>query len=362
MKKLTSKLKRNKPAKKPERITNATVAEHRERILAGARKFAYPIQYTRQQLVLIATGIGLAVVLLFVAFSWYQLYRAQTTGQFFYRITQLVPLPVAKVDDELVRYSDYLLEYRSNETYLTTVENIDKNSKEDGVQEQFDYIRVQAMQNAVANTYAQKIANERGIEITDDQVTAAIDRTRRVNSSQEISEAAYNRTLEQYYGQSPEEGRYVMKQSLLRQEVSYAIDERAQRVADAVEKRISAANGDSAVDFEKLAADMQGEYAEVQQATSGWVRENNPDGGIAAAAAALDKGQVAGPIKPVNGDGYYFVQLIDRNQNGEINYAQIKVPLLVFAEQVAALQQDGKIEHYITMPDIQPQLQSDDEN
>ena len=51
MKKLRRK-KRSAEAEQPSRITNETVAEHRERILAGGRRFKYPVQYARHRLVI----------------------------------------------------------------------------------------------------------------------------------------------------------------------------------------------------------------------------------------------------------------------------------------------------------------------
>ena len=47
--KLSIKRKNKKQAKVPPRITNETVAEHREQIIAGGRKFKYPIQYARHR-------------------------------------------------------------------------------------------------------------------------------------------------------------------------------------------------------------------------------------------------------------------------------------------------------------------------
>ena len=359
MKKITSKLKRKKTVQKPERITNATVAEHRERILSGASRFRYPVQYTRQQLVLIAAGIGVAVLVLFVAFSWWQLYRAQTTSQFFYRVTRLIPLPVAQVDGETVRYGDYLLNYKSSETYLSTVENVDKDSKDAGAKAQFDYMKSQAMRNAVVDTYAAKLARENNISISGEQVDQAIQRLRQTTSPQgEMSQEAYDRSLEQLYGLSPDESRYNVEKSLLRQDVAYAIDDEAKKVSDDVEARIKKADKP---DFEKLGASLKEKYPEVQVLTSGWVKQSNPDGGIAAAAAKLEKGKVVGPIKPFSGDGYYFIQLIDRNKSDDINYAQIKVPLLEFNKRVERLQADGKVHHYISVPDVRPQVEATDE-
>ena len=43
--------KKKEAEKLPTRITNDTVAEHREKVLAGGRKLKYPLQYTRRKLV-----------------------------------------------------------------------------------------------------------------------------------------------------------------------------------------------------------------------------------------------------------------------------------------------------------------------
>ncbi len=46
------KRRQNQATSKPEHITNETVSEYRERILAGGRKFKYPVQYARHRLVI----------------------------------------------------------------------------------------------------------------------------------------------------------------------------------------------------------------------------------------------------------------------------------------------------------------------
>jgi parvulin-like peptidyl-prolyl isomerase len=51
MKKLPFKRRKEAQKAAPARITNETVAEHRERILAGGRRFKYPMQYARHKLV-----------------------------------------------------------------------------------------------------------------------------------------------------------------------------------------------------------------------------------------------------------------------------------------------------------------------
>src|SRR3979411_3287894 len=86
------------------RITNETVAEHRERILAGGRKFKYPHHYPKHPIVLITLGIVLLSAASFFGFAFWQLYGAQNTGDFIYRFTQVLPAPVAKIDNRTVLY------------------------------------------------------------------------------------------------------------------------------------------------------------------------------------------------------------------------------------------------------------------
>lgn len=69
---MIKKLAKRKRTKKelPVRITNDTVAEHRERVLAGGRRHKYPVQYTKHRLVwntiIISTfGLILAGVLVY---------------------------------------------------------------------------------------------------------------------------------------------------------------------------------------------------------------------------------------------------------------------------------------------------------
>ena len=100
------------------RITNETVAEHRESVLAGGRRFKYPMQYSRHRLIFNAIAISVVALVVLIVVIWWQLYPSQNTTTFFYRITRVLPIPVAIVDGEQVRYSDYLVGFRSQEHYL----------------------------------------------------------------------------------------------------------------------------------------------------------------------------------------------------------------------------------------------------
>ena len=124
IKRLGRKQKEEKEA--PSRITNETVAEHRERILAGGRKFKYPVQYARHRLVINAILVTLAALVLLAVIGWWQLYLVQNSSAFMYRITRILPVPVASVDGEYVPYRDYLVQYRGSEYYLSKYGEVKK--------------------------------------------------------------------------------------------------------------------------------------------------------------------------------------------------------------------------------------------
>jgi len=78
------------------------------------------------------------------------------------------------------------------------------------------------------------------------------------------------------------------------------------------------------------------------------VPKNNQDGGLTIEASKLGKAQVSSVVKPVSGDGYYFIRLIDINDT-QVNYEYIKVPLNKFTDDLNALIKDNKVNIYISV-------------
>lgn len=78
-----------------------------------------------------------------------------------------------------------------------------------------------------------------------------------------------------------------MKKSLLRNAVSYQVDDAAKRVATDIENILKK---DSATPFDAIVEQQNKRAADsVQVATTGWVKKTSPDGGITEAAAKLEK-------------------------------------------------------------------------
>jgi rRNA maturation endonuclease Nob1 len=344
MKKLRFK-RRNKAAEQapPARITNETVAEHRERILAGGRRFKYPMQYARHRLVFNTIIIVVAALLVLVGLGWQQLYLAQNTSNFFYRVTRVLPLPVAAVDGQPVKYSDYLMYYSGSAHYLSQSEQVNLQS-EDG-KRQVDFIKRKSLDDAELDAYAAKLAKQLNVSVTQKEIDQVISEARETVNGR-ISQETYDASTLSVLGWTPEENHHVIRNNLTRLAVAYAIDTKAKKQADKAGELVKASDAD----FDKIAAELGGDgAAKVTTGVSGLVPLTNRDGGLSNAAMKLEKGQTSGLIKTATVDGYYFIKLLEKTDTS-LNYAYIRIPLTMFNDQFAALKKDGKIAEYISVP------------
>lgn len=333
--------------KKPEpsgRITTETIAEHRERVLAGGRRFKYPLQYARHRLVFNTIIIAVAVLIALTVLIWVQLYKAQNSSDFMYRITRLVPLPVASVDGQPVLYSDYLMRFRSSIHYKQEKEQISLKT-EDG-QRQADRIKREEMDNVIADAYASKVAKEQGITVSDSELQLFL-KQQRTSPSGEVSESTYNAVILDYYGWGPDEYEHAMYNKLLLQKVAYAVDADAKKAADTVVAQVKAGN----TNLKAVADSINKTKTIANFGNSGLVPKDNQDGGLSSAAAALKKGEVSAIVMPSTGDGYYIIKLLDTSES-QVNYDYIHIPLTAFTSTLADLKKADKIHEYITIPTV----------
>jgi len=338
VKKILNKVLRKKKTEESQstRITTNTVAEHRERILAGGRRFKYPVQYARHKLVFNTIIISIAAILIFGLIGWQQLYVAQNTSNFMYRVTTVIPVSVASVDGQAVRYSNYLRMYRSAAHYLENKEQVDLES-EDG-RRQTDYIKRQSMDEVVADAYAVKLADEMDISVSQEEIDSVLLEQRQTEEG-EISAQTHDAVILDYYGWSTQEYRDTIKNKLLRQKVAYEVDEKASELVESIRGRI-----DSGTNLEKLSGADRYEGEPVSSGGSGWVPRSNQDSGLAKAAIALEKkGAVSESFKPSNGDGYYFIKLVDINDT-QVKYEYIKVELTEFDSSLESAHKEYHID------------------
>lgn len=328
-----------KRKKTATRITDGNIDEKREEVLARGKKFKYPFQYAKHKLIVNTVLIGVSAVLLAVFLGWLELYKFQDTGDVVYRLTRVLPVPVAEVDGEKVRYSDYLMLYRSSVAAIESQQGILSNSEED--QQMKAQYKVEAMDRAVSYSYALKLARELDIEVPDEMVNELMVEHRTVDGV-ERSEEAFAGIIKDNFGLSLDEYRRMLYLSLVEKEVSVSLDEEAL----ALKLEIESILGNGSDDLAGI-ADSLGENV-VYSETGGMVEEMNLDGGRASVAAELELGEVSEGFVSKNGDGYYFVKLLDK-ADGQVNYASLWVPFSAFDKKLAEVEEEGKVKVYIEL-------------
>lgn len=341
---IIKRLKQRKEQKEIEEFKNKTelerVEERREEVLSKGRKFKYPLQYAKYRIVTLTILISLVAVMLFGGFLYLSLYKWQSTDSVLYRLTQLVPLPVASVDGERVRYSDYLMIYKSTITPIEQQQGKLGNDKD--ASSMMNHYKRMSLTEAENYAYALKLATEYHLTVDKDEIDRALDKHRKIGGV-ERSEESFKKILEDNFGLSVKEYRRMLYLSLMKEKVSQQIDKEAIRVSETVQAGVKA--GKSL----KVIADELGEKV-LYEETGGLVDKLNVDGGRAGIAMSLEAGQTSDRVMSSSGDGYYFVTLINKTES-QVNYTSIKIPFLEFNKQVKQIREGGLVREMISLKD-----------
>lgn len=340
---LKDKLKLSQSSEQPENKTEKEkILERREEVLKSGRKFKYPLQYSKHRLVIITIVVAIVALIGSVVAGWFILYKAQTTSDVMYRLTRVVPLPVANIDGENVRYSDYLMIYKSSIRPIEQQTGSSFNEGEDS-ESRRNYYKRSALSEAEKYAYANKLARENNITVSEKEIDDSFNDHRKVGGT-ELSNESFLRIVKDNFGLSEDEYRYMLKLSLLKKNVSVAIDTTAKSTVSEVQKYLSENDND----FKKARDEFTSrvEYEE----TAELVSSGNVDGGRALKALDLEKGQVSEPLVSLNGDGYYIIKCNDKSKN-EVSYVSLFIPFSEFNKKVSSLKEAGKISEYIEIPE-----------
>ena len=353
MKKPSIKIpKRQKKSAPTGRIVSETVAEHREHILAGGRRFKYPLQYSRHKLVFNTVVVSITAVIILLLIGWWQLYVVQNTSTFFYRVTQILPVPVATVDATSVRYSDYLLYYRPSEYYLNKYDEIRRDS-EDG-RLQLEYKKRDAMDRAITVAIAEKIAKERKIEVSNQEIDEQLNALKQADNGT-LSDGAINSSAQRVFGMSEQDTRDQYRNSLLKGKAAFAVDDKATALKDKIDAKLQQKNPS----LKQIASDInKTDNKAVQYQTSGKISKSAVFNGVRVSEIAqLEIGQISPVFKSFTDSGYLYVKVSEKSDR-QVSFEYIHVPLTVFTEQVASLKKDDKVNEYIKI-DPQQYMKTD---
>ena len=355
--KLESKLPKSKKAPTSLRITNDNISEHREDILAKGRKLKYPMQYSKKRLIVISIVVVVAAVTTFGLWLNNALYKQQQTGDFFFSVTKILPLNVASVDGQPVRYQDYLRRLRADVHYYLNHEHRSFNSDEGEVE--LNYHKRKDLDVAEKAAYVEYLAEQNDISVSMDEVDAEIAAMREANGE---TEEGLISTLESYYGWSMSDYRLTTHDQMLEQAVSYAIDNEAKETADEVLERLQAGADFSVVAGNGTSGDttqQTGSASSVQTLPNvqngGTITAKTTDQdptGVAQAVSKLSVGELTevGRMRS-NNTNYYYIARLDAKDGEDIQYSLILIKLTKLDNDFAKLRADGKIEEYISVPE-----------
>lgn len=245
MKKLTKKFKRPRLKKKVDepapttlpKITNDTVAEHREEVLSSARKYIYPLQHSKHKIVILTISIVLATVVAFFTYCTFALYKFHSTSTFLYKATQVVPFPIARQGGRFIAYENYLFEVRRYQHYYENQQKLDFNS-EFGRQQLVEYKR-RALDKVINIAYIKQIAKEKNVSVSDTEVEDEITLLRkqeRLGSSEDVLEDV----LREYFGWTRQDFKRYTRETLLQKKVLAKLDADTTGRADAAMAEIKA--------------------------------------------------------------------------------------------------------------------------
>lgn len=318
-----------------ERVTNDSVNKHREEVLTRGRKFKYPFQHSKHRVALTSLAIVFGSLIILSAITGVQLYRRQSTGDFTYRVTQIIPFPVAKVDGSYVSYESYLFELRPSLYWLSQYGTTDLKSP-DG-KRQIEHYKQESLNRAVENTIAHDLAKQNNITVSDEEIDASINRVEALggNLSQVVAEQ---------YSFSVKDFRRLKRDALLRLKVAKSLDKDAPKRAQTVVDKIKA--GMSFEDAAKQYSDdletkqLGGDIGVVERGKAKLRDE------VVKAAFSLPVGQVSGVIDTKNGD-YYVIKVTEKPSDTQVKLSVIQIKVKDMDQYLAEYKKAGKVTQYI---------------
>lgn|GEM_PF-2416642 len=151
-------------------VTTSNLEDHRREILEKARRHVKPQTPTNSHVVrnsIVVGGVSLTVVLMGLYVS---VYRLQPTNNFYYQLSQLLPISVGEIADQNINYDRVLFYFRAEsraDSFELSENVVDKdNDKRQRLERSFI--------NARESVYVEALAEARGVSVSDEEVLAII--------------------------------------------------------------------------------------------------------------------------------------------------------------------------------------------
>ncbi len=328
------------------KITNETVAEHREEVLKGARKYKYPLQHSKYKIIIITSILmGVALIVLFVG-AMIGLYRNQATSNIAYRITQVVPFPVAKAGDHFISYENYLFELRRYMYYYRTQQQVDFST--DSGKRQLEGQKPKSLDKVIQKAYVKELAEDNKIRVSGAEVKDAVSMLKAQNMLRE------NKDLEsvtkRFYNWSVGDLEREIRDELLAQKVAATLDTEANELASSIVAQL-----EGGADFAALAKEHSQDDAtkekggEYESPVSVGSQEVSPV--VVRELAKMKPGEFTEVIRTAT--SLEIVKLIEKMPDGKYKAAHIQInfkPIEVYTDPIA---KKTKVHKFIDISDLE---------
>lgn len=323
------------------RITNETVAEHREKVLKGARKYKYPLQHSKHKIVAVTVSLIATALIGFIVAIALSLYKFQSTSSFVYHVTQILPFPVAKVDGQYVSYNSYLFDLRRFMYYYQTQQQVDFASESGKIQ--LEQYKPKALERAVQMVYVKRLAQQQGVSVSSAEINDAVATLRVQNHL--ASDAELTSVLKRFYDWSIDDFRRELGDELLAQKVAAKLDTQDTQKATQVLARVRAGE-----DFATLAGQYSddtstktsgGQYTDTAIAMGG--QEVSPI--IVRQLSKMKAGDVSDVITTAS--SYEIVKLLEVSADGKYKAAHIQVNFRPISDYTKPLAGKATVKKYI---------------
>lgn len=322
-------------------ITNETVAEHREDVLAGARKYIYPLKHSRRRVVIISSTIFIAALVVFMAYVSVSLYRFQSTSGFLYGVTKVIPFPVAKAGHSWVSYNSYLFELRRYIHYYTTQQEANFDGEDKA---QLTNYKKQALAQVTNDAYVKQLAKKYHVRVSDRQVNDQVELVRSQNRLG-TSRNEFREVLNEFWGWDENDFKRSLKQQMLTQAVVAKLDtetvEQAQNAATQLKNGVDFATLASQVSEDDATKGNGGQYP-------GAIDRNNAD----IPAAVMDQlfKLQPGQTSEVINTGYSLeIVKVNGVQDGKVQASHIVFTFKPIEDYIAPLRAKQQPQNFISV-------------
>ncbi len=226
-----------------------SVQREKEKLLKKAQRFVYPIGSTRRRITIISTSIFIGFVLSFVVIATTMVYGFHSESTFTYQLSRILPLPIGRVDSNLVTYEEYLFEIRYAKHYLIEKEGVDPSSTTGT--KLIERKRKEALNKVYINALAENFASAKNITVTDDEIAQRITilKTQAVDFSPDqiddktkkpvgTEDPRFEQILSEFYGWTERDLERALRLQILKSKLPEKIDVVTKKKAEKIHKSV----------------------------------------------------------------------------------------------------------------------------